>query len=100
MSTVYFDCFAGISGDMVLGALIDAGGDRAVLDATVEALRLGDETDIDVRHEQSGHLGGTGVVVCHRCGPARTVPALRVALEDAQVPDIAKAQAIRALGLL
>jgi len=49
VSVVYLDCFAGISGDMVLGALIDAGGDRAVLDATVEALRLGDEVAIDVR---------------------------------------------------
>ena len=27
MSILYFDCFSGISGDMVIGALIDAGGD-------------------------------------------------------------------------
>ncbi|HET7467010.1 MAG TPA: nickel pincer cofactor biosynthesis protein LarC [Candidatus Dormibacteraeota bacterium] len=100
MSAVYFDCFAGISGDMVLGALIDAGGDRSVLDAAVEALRLGDEVDIDVRREQRGHLGGTRVLVATKGGPARTVPALRAALEDAQVPDGPKAQALRALGLL
>ncbi|RMF88470.1 MAG: DUF111 family protein, partial [Nitrospinota bacterium] len=25
MVTAYFDCFSGISGDMILGALIDAG---------------------------------------------------------------------------
>ncbi|MBI5358816.1 DUF111 family protein, partial [Candidatus Amesbacteria bacterium] len=25
MRTAYFDCFSGISGDMTLGALIDAG---------------------------------------------------------------------------
>ena len=32
MTIAYFDCFAGISGDMTLGALIDAGADQAVLD--------------------------------------------------------------------
>ncbi|MEH7746369.1 nickel insertion protein, partial [Neobacillus drentensis] len=27
MRTLYFDCFSGISGDMVIGSLIDAGAD-------------------------------------------------------------------------
>src|SRR5262245_56687144 len=85
---------------MVLGALLDAGGDRSVLDATVEALRLGDEVDIDVRREERGHLGGVRVVVGTRGGVARTVPALRAALEDALVPEMAKSQALRALDLI
>jgi uncharacterized protein (TIGR00299 family) protein len=100
MSVVYLDCFAGISGDMVLGALIDAGGDRAVLDATVEALRLGDEVEIDVRREHRGHLGGTRVEVATRGLTHRTVPQLRVALQEAQVPEDAKDNSLRALGLL
>lgn len=100
MSAVYFDCFAGISGDMVLGALIDAGGDRAVLDATVEALRLGDEVGVEVRREQRGHLGGTRVVVEARNGSPRTVPALRAALEHAHAPDGARERALRAVLLL
>ncbi len=100
MSVVYLDCFAGISGDMVLGALIDAGGDRAVLDATVEALRLGDEVEIDVRREHRGHLGGTRVEVATRGRAHRTVPQLRAALQEAQVPEDAKQNSLRALGLL
>ena len=63
MTIAYFDCFAGISGDMTLGALIDAGADRNLLDAAVEALRLGDEVSVEVRHEQRGHAGGQRVVV-------------------------------------
>ncbi|HXD81459.1 MAG TPA: nickel insertion protein, partial [Candidatus Acidoferrum sp.] len=63
MTIAYFDCFAGISGDMALGALIDSGADRALLDATVEALGLGDEVSIEVRHETRGHVGGIRVLV-------------------------------------
>src|SRR6188474_2015856 len=31
MKTIYFDCFAGASGDMILGALVSAGVDRSAL---------------------------------------------------------------------
>jgi uncharacterized protein (TIGR00299 family) protein len=37
MKTLYFDCFAGASGDMILGALIGAGVDQSAL---VEQLKL------------------------------------------------------------
>jgi uncharacterized protein (TIGR00299 family) protein len=96
----YFDCFAGISGDMTLGALIDAGGDRAVLDAAVEALRLGDEVKIDVRHESRGHAGGTRILVAVAERVERTVPALRRVIEDSEAPDAVKSPALDAIDRL
>src|SRR6195256_6200427 len=100
MTIAYFDCFAGISGDMTLGALIDSGADRALLDATVEALRLGDEARIEVRHETRGHLGGTRVLVQTVDRVERTVPALRAVVEDADAPERVKAPVLDAINRL
>jgi uncharacterized protein (TIGR00299 family) protein len=100
VTVAYFDCFAGISGDMTLGALIDAGGNRAVLDAAIEALRLGDEVAIEVRREARGHVGGTRVLVGLTERTERTVPALRGAVEDAEIPDRVKGQALEAINRL
>jgi uncharacterized protein (TIGR00299 family) protein len=100
MTIAYFDCFAGISGDMTLGALIDSGADRAVLDAAIEALRLGDEVSIQVRHETRGHVGGTRVIVETVDRVERTVPALRAVVEEADAPESVKAQALDAINRL
>jgi pyridinium-3,5-bisthiocarboxylic acid mononucleotide nickel chelatase len=41
MRTAYLECFSGISGDMFLGALVDAGVPPRVLEEAVEALGVG-----------------------------------------------------------
>jgi uncharacterized protein (TIGR00299 family) protein len=41
MRTAYLECFSGISGDMFLGALVDAGVSTKLLEDTVEALDIG-----------------------------------------------------------
>ena len=100
MTIAYFDCFAGISGDMILGALIDAGADRALLDAAIDSLRLGDEVTIEIRHETRGHVGGTRVIVQTVDRIARTVPALRAVVEAAHAPKNVKAPVLDAIDRL
>jgi len=41
MRIAYLDCFSGISGDMFLGALVDAGVPHSTLEQAVAALKLG-----------------------------------------------------------
>src|SRR6202165_26103 len=40
MKLAYFDCFSGISGDMTLGALVDAGCDVEQLRAELRSLQV------------------------------------------------------------
>ena len=100
MTIAYFDCFSGISGDMALGALIDAGGDAALVDATVEAMRLGDEVKVEVRREARGHVGGTRVRIEASERVERKVPTLRHVVAGADVPDGVKSQALEAIDRL
>ena len=96
----YFDCFAGISGDMTLGALIDAGAEASQLDAAVEALGLSGEVTVEVRHEMRGHAGGTRVIVHAQDRVERTVPDLRAVVERSDAPPGVKASALDAMDRL
>jgi len=62
MLIAYFDCFAGISGDMILGALIDLGFPHAELQAGLNALPL-DHYVTEAFSEKRMNLKGTRVRV-------------------------------------
>lgn len=59
----YFEMFSGISGNMILGALIDLGLDPEVLENELKKLDLGDEYEIKIEKVSRAHIGGTYVDV-------------------------------------
>lgn len=62
MKICYFDCFSGISGDMVLGALVDAGCDLGRLEAELRRLPVGG-WKISAQKVTRGALTATKVTV-------------------------------------
>jgi pyridinium-3,5-bisthiocarboxylic acid mononucleotide nickel chelatase len=61
----YFDCFSGISGDMVLGALVDAGADLAAIERELRKLGL-PGWSISAEKVQRGSITATQVKVLVR----------------------------------
>jgi uncharacterized protein (DUF111 family) len=59
---LYYDCFAGISGDMNLGAMIDLGVDPEVLREELRKIEIG-SYEIQVKRDQRRGIFGTKVDV-------------------------------------
>src|SRR4051812_14172389 len=76
MRTAYLDCIGGISGDMMLGALIDAGVD---LERLVEGLRTLDlpPWELEVARTRKSGIAAATVEVVVRGEAAGAAPLLR-----------------------
>ena len=95
MRLLYFDCVAGISGDMALGALIDAGADLEPIRKVLEQLPL-EPFELDVEAVETGGIGATKVnVQTSTDGLIRTYANIRSLLDMAEMPLDAKAMAQR-----
>ena len=62
LKSAYLHCIGGISGDMVLGALVDAGVPLDELDGALQSLRVGGYS-LSARSERRGGVSGTLVLV-------------------------------------
>ena len=96
MKIAYFDCIAGASGDMILGALVDAGLPLSTLSEQLEALKLTDFT-LEARKVKKNAFSATKVDV-HVADevPERHVTDIIALVEKSDLPPaiIEKAVAI------
>jgi pyridinium-3,5-bisthiocarboxylic acid mononucleotide nickel chelatase len=85
----YFDCFSGISGDMTLGALIDAGLPLSDLQEQLSRVKLTGYR-LEVRERREGSIQGTqlDVIVDEIEQPARHLGDIRRLLQDSSL-DVA-----------
>jgi uncharacterized protein (TIGR00299 family) protein len=90
----YMDCYAGASGDMILGALLDAGLSLADLQSDLDKLNL----PITVKTEtvQKGAIRGTQAhVIAEDDAHSRTLTDITALIQAADLPDEIKSDALR-----
>lgn len=96
MKLLYFDCFTGISGDMCLGALIDAGVNRDLLECDLRKIHLQD-WKLVVTRENSYGINGTRVSIItqedHQ--PHRCLSDLKNLILNSPLPEEVKANSLR-----
>ena len=87
MRLAWFHCFAGIAGDMALGALVDAGADLAEVRKLVERLPV-TGWSVEARPVLRGGVAATQIVVTgEHTGVVRTHAHIAGMLEEARLPD-------------
>jgi uncharacterized protein (TIGR00299 family) protein len=111
----YLECFSGISGDMLLGALVDAGVPLALLEETAAALNVG--ARLEMRKVMRGGLSGTKVDVItpeqtanehthegdakpHAHAPHRHLSSILKIIHGAPISESVKERSARAFQLL
>jgi pyridinium-3,5-bisthiocarboxylic acid mononucleotide nickel chelatase len=81
----YFDCIAGISGDMALGALVDAGADAERMRAVLTALPL-EPFEFELQEVETGGLRALRATVHPLAGGViRTYASIRALLDTAEL---------------
>lgn len=95
MKTLYFDCFAGASGDMILGAMVAAGVDPSALREQLSLLRV-DGFNLNFETVDRSGLSATyaRVETAHE-HKHRHLSDIKKIIEDSGVSDAAKQLAIQ-----
>jgi uncharacterized protein (TIGR00299 family) protein len=90
MKLAYFDCLAGISGDMILGALLDAGLDAELFQEALRGLHLS-EYELRIEKVQKGVIQATDVQVLVKDGVAeRNLADIEAVVAASELPDEVK----------
>ncbi len=99
MKIAYFDCIAGASGDMILGALVDSGVPLEILQERLSVLALGDEFELQAQKVDKNGFGATKVEVIIRGSEAghqhgRHLPEIEKLIGNSGLEEHLKVKAI------
>jgi hypothetical protein len=93
MRTCYLDPFSGISGDMTVGALIDAGADPRSLFDALDSLGTGATFEVE-KTKRRGIAASKFRVHAAEAKSHRHLPHIQRILEQSRLPDAAKQKAV------
>jgi pyridinium-3,5-bisthiocarboxylic acid mononucleotide nickel chelatase len=96
MRSAYVDCIGGIAGDMLLAALVDAGGDRDVLAQLPQQLGI-EDVEIRVEDVERAGLRALHVRVVSDGDARLTWPRIRSIVTEAGLPPAVKERALAVL---
>jgi uncharacterized protein (TIGR00299 family) protein len=92
----YFDCFSGASGDMILGALVDAGVELVALQETINRLHVPGIRFAAQRVKRGAFAGTLVEVTTEEAGhPHRHLPDIQHILDRSELPAAVRADALR-----
>lgn len=98
---LYFDCFSGASGDMILGALVDAGVPIEVIKDSLLGLRV-EGWAIEANEVMKAGLRATKVSVSadEKSAPERRLADIRAILESSELPERVRTRSLDAFSRL
>ncbi len=101
MRVACFDPFCGVAGNMVLGALIDAGAEIPRLERMLQGLPIEGEWDLGLTTTSRKGLRGLLVTVnTADLSPARTLSTITDLISSSDLPDSVKTSSISCFGRL
>ncbi len=97
MRSVYFDCFSGVSGDMIVGALLDLGVDLEALKSQLASLEI---TGFEIANHRvnRGAISATkfNVELKQQTQPERSLADVKSIIQQASLSELTKRRSIAA----
>ncbi len=100
MKTLYFDCFSGVSGNMILGGLLSLGVDLSELKAGISGLNISD-FDLTVSGVDRSGIRAIHVdTVYEEEKKHRHLPQIEAIIDESKLPESVKTNSKRVFGRL
>ena len=92
MEILYLDCFSGVSGDMIIGALLDCGADWQVLQEGITSLEIG--ASVEVHKQVRQGISCSSFKVQSEAPPQRNLSSISTIILDSPLPAHIKTKSL------
>ncbi|MFH1778239.1 MAG: nickel pincer cofactor biosynthesis protein LarC [Candidatus Omnitrophota bacterium] len=102
MKVAYFDCMSGISGDMFLAALIDAGASEQEIFRNLQKLKLGRQFKIYTKKVKINSIAGRRLIISAAARPDKPISLndIKKIIKHSRLSDFVKTKSLEIFNLL